>query len=155
MTVTYCNNFLQHSSLFLLFSFLLFFFTLPSPFPLLTVVIAKNCACIYTCNIGFIANHVEGEFGKVDIRNTSNYNTVYVGVRGAPQLPKVNAPQMVSDIPQTDRVAEKPFLVEENGKWFVYATWLGPVQGWDQLGFSIIINQVKLTYDLMVVVNPG
>lgn len=60
------------------------------------------------------------EFGKVDIRNTSNYNTVYVGVQGAPQVPKVNAPQMVSDIPQTDRVAEKPFLVEENGKWFVY-----------------------------------
>jgi hypothetical protein len=36
---------------------------------------------------------------------------------------------MVSDIPQTDRVAEKPFLVEEDGKWFVYATWLGSVQG--------------------------
>ena len=31
---------------------------------------------------------------------------------------------MVSDIPRSDRVAEKPFLVEENGKWFVYATWL-------------------------------
>ena len=47
-----------------------------------------------------------------------------MGVRGAPKLPKVNAPQMVSDIPRSDRVAEKPFLVEENGKWFVYATWL-------------------------------
>lgn len=54
-------------------------------------------------------------------KNTNAYNTVYVGVKGTPETHEINAPQMVSSIPKTERVAEKPFLVEEMGHWFVSA----------------------------------
>ena len=53
------------------------------------------------------------------MKNTSAYNTVYVGVQGAPAPHEVNAPQMVSTIESTEHVAEKPFLLEEDGRWFV------------------------------------
>ncbi|CAK9112605.1 3-beta-glucosidase) (Laminarinase) (SacteLam55A) [Durusdinium trenchii] len=60
------------------------------------------------------------EFGHVNLKkNTNAYNTVYVGVKGTPETHEINAPQMVSSIPKTERVAEKPFLVEEMGHWFV------------------------------------
>ncbi len=62
-----------------------------------------------------------GELGKVEFHDSPTaYNTVYVGVKGAPEVSTVNAPQMISNIPSTEKVAEKPFLVEEDGKWFVY-----------------------------------
>lgn len=68
-----------------------------------------------------------GELGKVELQDSPTaYNTVYVGVKGAPEASTINAPQMISNIPSTEKVAEKPFLVEEDGKWFVYVplVWL-------------------------------
>ncbi|CAJ1426387.1 unnamed protein product [Effrenium voratum] len=46
-------------------------------------------------------------------------NNVYLGVHGAPEVPVPNAPQMVSRRPTVDRVAEKPFLTEQDGIWEV------------------------------------
>eukprot|EP00434_Breviolum_minutum_P043518 symbB.v1.2.038798.t1/scaffold6179.1/size20273/1 len=61
------------------------------------------------------------ELGKVELQDSPTaYNTVYVGVKGAPEASTINAPKMISNIPSTEKVAEKPFLVEEDGKWFVY-----------------------------------
>lgn len=68
-----------------------------------------------------------GELGKVELQDSPTaYNTVYVGVKGAPEASTINAPKMISNIPSTEKVAEKPFLVEEDGKWFVYVplVWL-------------------------------
>lgn len=48
-------------------------------------------------------------------------NNVYLGVHGAPEVPVPNAPQMVSRRPTVDRVAEKPFLTEQDGIWEVVA----------------------------------
>lgn len=66
-----------------------------------------------------------GEIGNVNLSSSKTaFNTVYVGVKGAPQPSDVNAPKMISNIPSTDRVAEKPYLVEVDGQWFVQATGL-------------------------------
>ena len=57
-----------------------------------------------------------GSLGAVK-KQTNAYNVVYVGVEGALAIEEVNAPQMASVV-ALERVAEKPFLVED-GQWSV------------------------------------
>jgi hypothetical protein len=47
------------------------------------------------------------------------WNYVFVGVEGAPAKSDTSKKDQVTTVKQTPRTAEKPYLVEKGGKWFI------------------------------------